>query len=127
MRIARLVPALAAAGLVSVTAACSRPAHALWPAAAFGTVTGHLYGVGGPAPGLPLAWPGTVTVTGDGFRRDVIVGTGGTFSIAVPVGRYTVVGHSPRYGGGTALCQAAGKATVTRGHSTTADVLCQMS
>ena len=33
-------------------------------------------------------------------------------------------GHSPLYGG---LCQAAGVATVTSGHSTKADVLCQMA
>jgi hypothetical protein len=38
-----------------------------------------------------------------------------------------LVGHSPLYGSGTGLCQAAGVAMVTSGHTTKADVLCQMS
>jgi len=44
----------------------------------------------------------------------------------VPAGKYTVVGHSPIYESGAGLCRAAGVATVTGGHSTKADVLCQM-
>jgi hypothetical protein len=91
-----------------------------------GTLTGHLYGVGGPAPGLPRPWPGTVTLTGPGVHRDVPVGPGGTYSVPVPAGRYTVTGHSPLYGSGTYVCQAATVATVTSGHTATADVLCQM-
>ena len=59
-----------------------------------GTLTGHLYGVGGPAPGLPRPWPGTVTLTGPGVNRDVPVGASGTYSVTVPAGRYTVTGHS---------------------------------
>jgi hypothetical protein len=92
-----------------------------------GTLTGHLYGVGGPAPGLPRPWPGTVTLTGPGVDRDVPVGADGTYAVTVPVGRYTVVGRSPLYESGAALCRATGVATVTSGHITTADVLCQMS
>jgi len=38
-----------------------------------------------------------------------------------------LVGHSPLYGSGTGLCQATGVAMVTSGHTTKADVLCQMS
>jgi hypothetical protein len=92
-----------------------------------GTLAGHLYGVGGPSPGLPRPWPGTVTVTGPGGRRDVAVGTDGAYSVTVPAGRYTVVGRSPLYESGAALCRAAGVATVTSAHTTRADVLCQMS
>ena len=92
-----------------------------------GTLTGHLYGVGGPAPGSPRPWPGTVTLTGPGVHRDVAVGASGTYSVMVPAGRYTVAGHSPAYDSGAGLCQAAGVATVTSGHSTKADVLCQMA
>ena len=111
---------LAAACLAGLTAACSgqNPAD--------GTLTGHLYGVGGPAPGLPRPWPGTVTLTGPGVHRDIPVGASGTYSVMVPAGSYTVVGHSPLYGSSTYLCQAAGAATVTSGHTTKADVLCQM-
>ena len=91
-----------------------------------GTLTGHLYGVGGPAAGLPRLWPGTVTVTGPGVHRDIPAGASGSYSVTVPAGHYTVAGHSPRYASGTGLCQAAGVAMVTSGHSTKADVLCQM-
>jgi hypothetical protein len=115
---------LAAVCLAGFTTACST----LGPAD--GTVTGHLYGVGGPAtvtaPPSPRPWPGTVTVTGSGVQLDIRVGADGTYSVRVGPGRYTVTGHSPLYGNGTYLCQAAGMATVTSRHTTKADVLCQM-
>jgi hypothetical protein len=113
--------ALGVACLAGITAACSghNPAD--------GTLTGHLYGVGGPAPGLARPWPGTVTLVGPGVHRDVPVGASGTYSVTVPAGSYTVTGHSPLYGSGTYACRATGAATVTSGHSTKADVLCQMS
>jgi hypothetical protein len=113
--------ALGVACLGGAAVACSGPN------AADGTLTGHLYGVGGPAPGLPRAWPGTVILTGTGVHRDVSVDASGSYSVTVPAGRYTVTGHSPLYGSGTYVCQATGVAIVTKGHSTTADVLCQMS
>jgi hypothetical protein len=112
---------LAAVFLAGFTAACSGPNPA------DGTLTGHLYGVGGPAPGSPRPWPGTVTVTGPGVHQDVSVGASGSYSVTVPAGRYTVVGRSPLYESGAALCRAAEVATVTSGHTTKADVLCQMS
>jgi len=68
-----------------------------------------------------------VTVTGPGVHRDVPIGASATYSVTVPAGRYTLVGHSPLYGSGTGLCQATGVAMVTSGHTTKADVLCQMS
>jgi hypothetical protein len=113
--------ALGVACLAGITAACSghNPAD--------GTLTGHLYGVGGPAPGLARPWPGTVTLVGPGVHRDVPVGASGTYSVTVPAGSYTVTGHSPLYGSGTYACGATGAATVTNGHSTKADVPCQMS
>jgi hypothetical protein len=92
-----------------------------------GTLTGHLYGAGGPSPGLPRPWPGTVTLTGPGVHRAVPVGASGTYSVMVPAGRYTVVGHGPLYGSGTGPCRAAGVATVTSRYTTKADVLCQMA
>ena len=116
--------AVAAVSLAGFTAACSGPAG---PNPADGTLTGHLYGVGGPAPGLPRPWPGTVTVVGPGIHLDVAVSADGAFSFRVPAGRYTVTGHSPNYGSDAYPCQAEGAVTVTRGHTTKADVLCQMS
>ena len=121
MRISLVGLSLAAVFLIGFTAACSGPG------ASDGTLAGHLYGVGGPAPGLPRPWPGTVTLTGSGVHRDVPVGTSGTYSVTVPGGTYTIVGRSPLYESGAALCRATGVATVTSGHTTTADVLCQMS
>ncbi len=121
VRISLIGLPVAAVFLAGFTSACSaqNPAD--------GTLTGHLYGVGGPAPGLPRPWPGTVTVTGPGVHRDVPVGASATYSVTVPAGRYTLVGHSPLYGSGAGLCQAAGVAMVTSGRTTKADVLCQMS
>jgi hypothetical protein len=69
--------------------------------------------------------PGTITVTGSGVHRDVRVGTSGAFSLEIPTGRYTVVGHSPLYGSGQYLCQATRAATVTSDHTTKIEVLCQ--
>lgn len=121
MRIPPVGLSWAAVCLAGFTGACSAQAPA------GGTLTGHLYGVGGPPPGLPRPWPGTVTVIGPGLHSDVPVGASGAYSVMIPAGKYTVVGHSPLYESGTGLCQAAGVATVTTGHSTKADVLCQMS
>ena len=91
-----------------------------------GALTGHLYGVGGPSPGLPRPWPGTVTITGPGIHRDVPVGASGSYTVVLPAGRYTITGHSPLFGGGASPCQALRVATVTSGHTTTADALCEM-
>jgi hypothetical protein len=135
---------LAAACLAGLIAACSSPRAAEGHPAApppvtgtptgpagtltgpAGTLTGHLYGVGGPAPGAPRPWPGTVTLTGSGVRRDIQVSADGSFSVLVPAGTYTMAGRSPRYGSGAGGCRADGPATVTAGHRTSADVLCQM-
>lgn len=121
---------LAAVCLAGFAAACSTPGPAdstlTGHGPADGTLTGHLYGVGGLAPGLPRSWPGTVTLIGPGVHRDVRVGASGRYSVMVPPGKYTVVGHSPLYNSGSALCHAAGVATVTSGHTGKADVWCQM-
>jgi hypothetical protein len=109
-----------AACLAGFTVGCSagRPAD--------GTVHGHLYGVGGPPPGSPRSWSGTVTVTGSGIHRDVQAGPPGAFSITLPAGKYTITGHSPSYQGDTGLCRALGIARVRSGQRTTANVLCQL-
>jgi hypothetical protein len=113
VRISLIGLPVAAVCLAGFTAACSGHSPV------DGALTGHLYGVGGQAPGLPRPWPGTVTLT-------VPVGASGSYLVTVPAGRYAITGHSPLYGGGTYLCRAAGVVTVTSGHTTKADVLCQM-
>jgi hypothetical protein len=91
-----------------------------------GTLRGHLYGVGGPAPGVHQAWAGTVTVSGGDFRRDISVAADGVYSVTLPAGRYTVVGHSPSFGDGRMSCVASGDTQVTAGATSTLDVLCHM-
>jgi hypothetical protein len=91
-----------------------------------GTLRGHLYGVGGPAPGAQAPWAGTVTVTGSGFHRDIAVGPDGAYSLTLPPGSYTVVGHSPSYDDAAAPCPAPREAKITSGSSTTLDAICQM-
>ena len=63
-----------------------------------GTVTGQLLRVGGPAPGSPVAIPGSVTLqevsTGRRFRASTA--TDGRFSVKVPAGTYEVSGQSPQ-------------------------------
>ena len=116
--------------LVVCVAACTASCSALrLPVRepAEGALTGHLYGVGGPAPGLPRPWPGTVTLNGSNVHLQLPVGASGAFSVTVPPGRYTLVGYSPQYESGAAPCLPAGVATVTSGRTTTANVWCQMS
>jgi hypothetical protein len=140
VRISLIGLPLAAICLTGLAAACSGPHRAGSAApvpspsgsastgtfAAEGILAGHLYGVGGVAPGAPRPWPGTVILTGRGGHRVIRVGASGGYFAWVPDGVYTVAGRSPRYQGGAAACRAAGPVTVTSGHRTEADVLCQL-
>ena len=118
------------AGSASAVSASAGPAYAApasaGSASAEGILTGHLYAVGGPAPGAARPWPGTVTLTGPGVHRAISVGAGGGYSILVPAGTYAVAGRSPLYQDGAGACRAAGPVMVTSGHRTKADVLCQL-
>jgi hypothetical protein len=112
--------ALAIACAAVCTAACSGRDPAT------GTLHGHLLGVGGPAPGTGRPWTGTITLTGQGLHRDVVVGHGGAFSVPLPAGNYQLAGRSPSCESGAGQCRATGLVTVRAGRSVTADVLCQM-
>jgi hypothetical protein len=102
-----------------------------------GTISGHLFGVGGP-PHSPRPWPGTVRVRSAVFtpsRSDALflgevsVGSDGSYSISVPPGSYTVVGTSPLYEAGRVACRPAPQPpviTVKQGDVVVVDVLCQM-
>jgi hypothetical protein len=116
--LAGFVPACSAQGADDRTLPGHGPAD--------GTVTGHPYGASSPLSGVPRPWPGTVTLAGPCVHRDVRVGVSGRYSVMVPPGRYTVVGRSPLYNSGSALCHAAAVATVTSGHTTKADVWCRL-
>jgi hypothetical protein len=88
-----------------------------------GTISGHLFAVGGPPPGLPRPLPGTIYVSGSEHLQ-VTVGSDGTYSLVVPEGTYTVSGRSPLYQGGQLLCRAPSQVTVRDGASIKADTFC---
>ena len=107
------------------------------PALAQGSATSSITGVvvdlsGGVIPGASVVVKSESTgaeftaVTNSNGAFTVPALAVGTYSVTVPAGRYTITGHSPLYGSGTSLCRATRIATVTSGHSTKADVLCQM-
>jgi hypothetical protein len=89
------------------------------------TVTGRLEGVGGPAPGAPRPWPGTVSWRGP-THGTVTVDAHGRFALSLPPGRYALTGHSPRYGDGAYLCRASRALVVRVGAPAHLNVLCQM-
>jgi hypothetical protein len=96
------------------------------PVLDIGRVHGHLSAVGGPAPGSRRPLSGEVTATGRNVTRTVQIGTDGSFSLTLPPGSYTLTGHSPDYGSGTAVCRTAhGTVRVRSTKAVTADVLCQ--
>ena len=84
-----------------------------------GTISGHLYRVGGPAPGLPSPMPGTIYVSGG---PSVPAGSDGSFSVAVSPGTYTLSGQSP-----DGLCRARHPVTVQAGEVVKVDVICDIS
>ena len=95
-----------------VLSAGSRPQHPDWsPVWRWRSGHGH-----GTAVAAPVA--GDRDRDGLGVHLDIRVGADGAYSVRVPPGRYTVTGQSALYGNGTYLCQAAGMATVTSGHTT---------
>jgi hypothetical protein len=87
-----------------------------------GTIAGTLREIGGRPPGLNRTISGTVSFEGTG--ESAAASTGGTFSVDVAVGTYTVTGTSPQYQGGLAQCHADAPVVVRRGHTTKVTVIC---
>jgi len=117
-------PVLLVVALVACLSSCSHPA-------APGTLAGELSGTGGMPPVIQTPFPGTIHVTGQGVDTQVPVGADGRFSLTLPAGTYTVVGHSPNLtdNGVQEECGAApeGKpVTVTAGQTTTVAVGCSL-
>jgi hypothetical protein len=88
-------------------------------------VSGQLLGVGGPAPGAPRSWPGSVSWTGP-THGTVRVHSDGRFALSLPPGRYELTGHSPRYGDSDYLCRAAHPVVVGTHGPLRVDVWCQL-
>jgi hypothetical protein len=105
---------------VALLAGCS----ASTPAS--GTLAGHLRQVGGLPPGVDRPVPGTVAITGVAVAMEIPVGQDGSYTVAVPPGTYTVIGHSPTVlnGNNQLDCPANGAVVVTSGTTTTADAFC---
>jgi hypothetical protein len=128
----------AATALPSAAADCARPAleptrsanpGAGTPGAGTGTLRGHLYGVGGPAPGVHEVWSGTITITGStGEQRQAEVGPDGAYAVTLLAGHYDVAARSPHFNGCASLCHAPhrGPHDVVAGGTTTLDTYCSM-
>jgi hypothetical protein len=113
----------------------SQPTHGQNPTSkpsthsSLGTISGHLLLVGGPNGVSPTPVGGYIVAMRAPNHPLVtaqkkVIGADGSFSVQVPPGRYFISGTSPRFGNGT--CSSDGQLTVTTGHTTVADVLCQM-
>ncbi|HEY5013132.1 MAG TPA: hypothetical protein VIK61_10565 [Acidimicrobiia bacterium] len=91
---------------------------------AIGTISGTLREVGGPAPGRDLTVAGTVRGEGTQGSWEARTTPGGDFSIDVPVGTYRVTGSSPVFLNDLRDACGGGTAVVTRGHTTSVQVIC---
>lgn len=107
--------------LVAFLAACSGHSGPQ----ATGTLTGHLFLVGGPAPGTPRALTGKVIANGPRGRRATATDATGKFVLHLPAGRYSLIGRSPLYDGGRTVCKPATQITIQPAGQQTANVYCQ--
>ena len=119
----RVACVCAALAVVVVLAGCSRDSSR-------GTLTGHVYMVGGPVvrgPG-PAARPlaGRVVATGGAGSYTADVGSDGAYTLQVPPGRYEVSATSPSYNDGLSPCRVAGTVIVAANTERTVDIYCQV-
>ena len=89
------------------------------------TIVGTLQAFGGPAGVAPRPLPGQITATGNANTYTAAAGQNGEFSLSVPAGTYTIIGHSPLYQDGNRPCQADGPVTIAPAGYATTDVNCQ--
>jgi hypothetical protein len=88
-----------------------------------GTITGALRVVGGPAPGTSAAVGGTIHINGRDGNLPLTTRRDGTFSALLRAGDYTVTGTAR---GSGLTCSADNPVVVTAGHTTHADVICNI-
>ncbi len=101
--------------------------------AATGTVSGHLFAVGGlvnqtrPLSGVVfVSGRGNMFVPAGPGRFTGAVGSDGEYVVTVPAGRYSVTGRSPQFNGGRTTCFARGPVIVSEGAVVVANVVCPM-
>jgi hypothetical protein len=95
--------------IIAVLAGCSTGGYQQ-------NLTGKFVQVGGPAPGLPVPLPGTITAraaTGQTFTATA--GNNGRFKLSLPPGTYRVTGRSPLMQSGQMICPATAALRVIRG------------
>jgi hypothetical protein len=122
MRPQRVWPAVMCAAVLSLGSACASSSRSVSgtlkpipssPGSAYGTLTGVLQAVGGPAPGAPRPLPGEVAITNSaGKVVTARASTDGTFSAELPAGAYKVTGRSPLYESGAKNCRPTPPTTV---------------
>jgi hypothetical protein len=93
------------------------------PASTRGTIIGTLREIGGPPPGVDHGIAGTVHADGPSDSWAGTTGSDGTFSVTVNAGTYSLTG-SPSGGG---YCSGGAHVVVTAGHTTHADVICNVN
>jgi hypothetical protein len=77
--------------------------------------TGKSERVGGPAPGLAVPLPGTITArSASGQTFTATAAANGRFKLLLPPGRYHVTGRSPQIQSGQMICDATAGLRVTR-------------
>jgi hypothetical protein len=100
----------------------------------FGTIHGQLALVGGPE-GITIPVAGSIVATGRGrhFSEDDIAtfttatDPSGAYSLAIPQGRYVIMGRSPRFGDDVGICRSFPSAIVVpRAGDVAVDVSCDM-
>ncbi len=93
-----------------------------------GVVTGRLVRVGGPAPGSPVPFPGTIEARDTaGQRFTVTAGNDGRFRLRLPPGTYRLTGRSPLMGSGTMICSAGRPLHLTgTSQSISVEVVCSI-
>lgn len=122
MKARRSRTALAGACLVAaLLAACSSHSRP----DATGALTGHLFLVGGPAPGTPRALTGEVIAKGPHGSQVTATDATGRFVLHLPAGRYSLTGRSPLYDDGRTICKPGTPVTIHPASQQTANVYCQ--
>jgi hypothetical protein len=91
-----------------------------------GTVTGRLVMAGGPAPGVTVRVPGTITASSASRTHQASAAQDGSFTLVLPAGSYTLTGTSPQYNDGHGRCVATAPVDVREGAVTRADITCVM-
>jgi hypothetical protein len=92
-----------------------------------GNIAGTIREVGGAAPGINRAIPGTVTILdGSGGMRNAHASSAGSFFVKLPTGSYRLSARSPVINSGRTSCLVRTKVVVASDTTTRVDVICDI-